>query len=104
MAIINKVEQLSDKSFRSQLRKNPNKGMLELFSDYDAQGIEAVVKTNTKNTIYFVIPNIDDDTSLSSQLDTISVAGASTASSLGTVGTLISSVSCAGSWGTASSH
>ncbi len=110
MEKINQLEKLSDKSFRSQLRKDPKKHIVELFSNNDTQDIKIVVKTNTKNTVYVVFPDANHDTDFT-KLGTIRAAGVlngisdgvSTASTVGTVGTLISSVSSAGSWGTASS-
>ncbi len=86
----NKIDKLSDKSFRTQLRKDPKKHIAELFSNNDTQDVEIVVKTNTKNTVYVVFPSSIMDMAM---LDTVSAAAYH---SYGTVGTLITSLSTAG--------
>ncbi len=99
----NKINKLSDKSFRTQLRSDPKQHVGKLFgNNNNLQDIEIVVKTNTKNTVYVVFPSSTMDMDMA-MLNSINAAGttftASTASSAGTATSSLSSVSSVGTAG-----
>ncbi len=96
MEKINQLEKLSDKSFRTQLRKDPKKHIAELFSNNDTQDVEIVVKTNTKNMMYVVFPNSNSDIDLSSVQAATAFGTASTVASAGSLSSTVSTVSTGG--------
>ncbi len=101
---------MTSKEFRNKLRKDPHSVL-----NYISSNIDIIVTTNTKDTVYLVIPSINDNNL--QELSQINVAGlpanAGSVSTLTTVGSLgslastiggstISSASTAGTIGTAS--
>ncbi len=76
---------LYSKDTRKELIANPNK----FFDDYN-KDVKMVVKTNTKDKIYFVISNANTDINL----NTVYASGSSSASTASTATTLSSGFSC----------
>ncbi len=100
-------ELLTDKEWRKKLKQDPTLALAKMTSQ-----VEVVVKTNTKETFYFVLPNsanyfsVDNldnihaaDTHLAS---TGSVGSLTSASTIGCVGVCVSSASTGSTVGSAS--
>ncbi len=86
------VGQLYDKEFRMKLRKNTAEHIKHIYkgsnSDLNSEKIEYLVKTNTKDSIYFVIPEMDYTLKMD-DISRIDVAG-KTVGSLGCAGSVAS--------------
>ncbi len=85
---------ITNKEFRNKLRKDPYSVLNYINTD-----IDIIVKTNTKDTVYLVIPDMSDNNI--QELSQISAAG--TASSAGSASTASSVSSIVGSLSTISS-
>ncbi len=80
-----------DKKIRKNIRKSP-KAMLG--SKYIDKDINFIVKTNTNNTTYIIIPLHDNDLDLTNIHAAESISSAGTASTAGTVVSISSACSC----------
>ncbi len=97
------ADNTTNKELRTKLRQDPH----SVFG-YISKDIDIIVKTNTKETIYVVMTNLDNNSI--QELAQISAAGGtagtltstSSAGCLGTMTTCASTVSTAGTVGTAS--
>ncbi len=86
---------MTNKEFRNKLRKDPYSVL-----NYINKDIDIIVTTNTKDTVYLVIPDMSDNNI--QELSQISAAGtAGSFGSLGTVGTA-STAACPSTAATAS--